>query len=78
MWSIEASTHHLQSSLHDYPNKRKLRWRAFSSCTTDGAVITGSDLFLGAFGEHRILFAVTVAHGKDIMKYSMFQKEAKD
>lgn len=64
------------SIIADYPNKRKLKWWAFSSCTTDGAVITGNDLFLGAFGENRILFAVTVAHGKDIMKYSMFQKEA--
>ena len=64
------------SIVADYPDKRKVKWWAFSSCTTNGAVITKNNIFLGAAGLYRALFAIDVTHGKNIMKYSAFPTEA--
>ena len=64
------------SIVTDYPDKRKVKWWAFSSCTTDGAVITSNGMFLDPADPNRVLFAVDVTHGKNIAQYSAFPTEA--
>ena len=57
----------------NYPKGKTFHWWAFSSCTTDGAVLT-DPLFMGTSGA-RTMFHIHCSTAKDIMKYSIYDEK---